>query len=52
MHKESPTFLKKLRDFMNYHFGFGDFIFRRPDGNEVQKATTVNEFIEGIEGVH
>ena len=38
LHKESPTFLKKLRNFMKYHFGFGDFIFRRPDNSEVQKA--------------
>jgi len=51
LHKESPTFLKNLRDFMNYHFGFGDFIFRRPDNIEVQKATTVNEFIEGLESI-
>ena len=51
LHKESPTFLKKLRNFMNYNFGFGDFLFRLPDNTLIQKATTVNEFIEGIESV-
>ena len=47
LHKESPTFLKKLRDFMNYNFGFGDFLFRLPDNTQIQKAKTINEFIEG-----
>ena len=51
LHKESPTFLKNLRDFMNYNFGFGDFTFRLPDSTKVQKATTINEFIKGIESV-
>ena len=51
LHKESPTFLKKLRDFMNYNFGFGDFLFRLPDNTQIQKAKTINEFIEGIESI-
>ena len=51
LHKESPTFLKKLRDFMNYNFGFGDFLFRLPDNTQVQKAKTINEFIDGIESI-
>ena len=48
LHKESPTFLKKLREFMNYNFGFGNFIFRLPDHTVVQEATTINDFIDGI----
>jgi len=51
LHKESPTFLKKLRNFMNCNFGFGDFLFRLPDNTQVQKATTINEFIKGIESI-
>ena len=51
LHKESPTFLKKLRDFMNYNFGFGDFFFRLPDNTQVQKAKTINEFIKGIASI-
>ena len=30
--KDSPTLLHDLRQFMIDHFGFGDFIFRLPDG--------------------
>jgi CheY-like chemotaxis protein len=37
--KQSPTFLHELRQFMIHYFGFGDFIFRTPDGTEVGTAT-------------
>ena len=36
--KDSPTLLHDLRQFMVDHFGFGDFIFRMPDGVEVSRA--------------
>ena len=48
LHKSSPTLLKDLRDFMNLNFGFGDFIFRLPNKTTVRKASTVEEFINGI----
>lgn len=37
--KESPTLLHDVRRFMADHFGFGDFIFRLPDGTEVARAS-------------
>lgn len=37
--KQSPVFLHELRDFMIKYFGFGDFIFRTPDGTEVGRAS-------------
>ncbi len=37
--KGSPLLLNDLRRFMINHFGFGDFIFRLPDGTEVGRAT-------------
>lgn len=37
--KESPVLLQQLRRFMVDNFGFGDFVFRRPDGTEVGRAT-------------
>lgn len=37
--KNSPTLLKDLRDFMEEHFSFGDFVFCLPDGTEVGRAT-------------
>ncbi|MFL2983024.1 MAG: PEP/pyruvate-binding domain-containing protein [Candidatus Neomarinimicrobiota bacterium] len=48
LHKESPTLLNDLRKFMITNFGFGDFIFRYPDLSEVDRASTIEKFIEGI----
>jgi CheY-like chemotaxis protein len=36
--KNSPRLLHELREFMMGRFGFGDFIFRTPDGIEVGRA--------------
>jgi CheY-like chemotaxis protein len=36
--KGSPTLLRELRKFMLENFGFGDFVFRTPDGEEVGRA--------------
>ncbi len=36
--KGSPTLLRDLRKFMLANFGFGDFIFRLPNGEEVGRA--------------
>ncbi|MBI4486457.1 MAG: histidine kinase, partial [Acidobacteria bacterium] len=36
--KGSPTLLQQLRTFMVEHLGFGDFVFRMPDGREVGRA--------------
>ena len=38
LQKESPLLLQQLRRFMIDSFGFGDFIFRLPDGTEVGRA--------------
>ncbi len=51
LHKESPTLLNDLREFMINNFGFGDFIFRLPDQKEVERATTIEEFVQGIETI-
>ena len=42
--KDSPTLLNDLRAFMSEHFGFGDFIFRTPDGTEVGRAKDLVSF--------
>lgn len=36
--KGSPTLLRDLRTFMLENFGFGDFVFRTPDGEVVARA--------------
>ncbi|MEW6321855.1 MAG: PEP/pyruvate-binding domain-containing protein [Acidobacteriota bacterium] len=38
LYKDSPTLLHEVQRFMIEQFGFGDFVFRRPDGSEVSRA--------------
>lgn len=37
--KQSPLFLHELSNFITQNFGFGDFVFKTPDGKEVGRAT-------------
>ncbi|MBS1271721.1 MAG: hypothetical protein MAGBODY4_00853 [Candidatus Marinimicrobia bacterium] len=46
LHKKSQTLLWDLREFMLANFGFGDFIFRGSDGQEIGRATDLLEFEE------
>ncbi|MDH3744506.1 MAG: PEP/pyruvate-binding domain-containing protein, partial [Acidobacteriota bacterium] len=36
--KSSPTLLAEIRSFLTEELGFGDFVFRLPDGREVARA--------------
>jgi hypothetical protein len=47
--KQSPASLDDLRRLMLDTFGFGDFVFRLPDGTEVGRAQDVREFISLME---
>lgn len=49
--KGSPVLLHDLRRFMIEYFGFGDFIFRLPDGTEVRRARDMKELEESLAGV-
>jgi hypothetical protein len=49
--KDSPTLLQDLRRFMVDHFGFGDFIFRMPDGVEVARAHDLKMLEEKLQTV-
>jgi CheY-like chemotaxis protein len=49
--KDSPTLLHDLRRFMIDHFGFGDFIFRTPDGAEVARANDLKMLEEKLRTV-
>ncbi len=49
--KGSPTLLKELRQFIQDNLGFGDFIFRTPDGREVARAHNLLELEEVIKNV-
>jgi len=39
VYKHSPRLLEEVRSFMLDNFGFGDFIFRNPDGSETGRAS-------------
>jgi len=43
LRKRSPTLLGDLRRFLTDQLGFGDFVFRIPDGTEVGRARDLNE---------
>jgi len=40
LNKKSPRLLKELGKFINQNFGFGDFVFRLPDGTELERASS------------
>jgi Pyruvate phosphate dikinase, AMP/ATP-binding domain len=43
--KGSPVLLQELRRFMTEYFGFGDFVFRLPDGTEVGRARDMKDLV-------
>ncbi|MBI4810019.1 MAG: histidine kinase [Ignavibacteriales bacterium] len=47
--KNSPRLLKNLRRFMMNNFGFGDFIFRTPDGKQVSRAHDLKTLEEQLQ---
>jgi len=49
--KDSPHLLKNLRKFMMNNFGFGDFIFRTPDGNTIGRAHDLKALEEQLKVV-
>ena len=51
LYKRSPTLLRDLREFMEEHFGFGNFIFRTEDSTEVGMATDLRSLEEQLKTV-
>jgi CheY-like chemotaxis protein len=51
LRKRSPTLLQDLRRILTEQFGFGDFVFRLPDGSEVGRAKDLNELEEQLQTV-
>lgn len=49
--KGSPTLMQDLRTFMINEFAFGDFVFRTPDGQEVDRAGTLPALIQKLRSV-
>lgn len=48
LQKDSGVLLHELKQFMIYHFGFGDFIFRLPDGTVVGRAHDLRSLEEQL----
>jgi CheY-like chemotaxis protein len=46
--KSSPRLLHELREFMLDNFGFGDFVFRLPDGMVVARAADLKQMEEAL----
>ncbi|MGE0433326.1 MAG: PEP/pyruvate-binding domain-containing protein [Planctomycetota bacterium] len=51
VNKNDPRLLKRIHNFIYDNFGFGDFVFRMPDGKEVGRARTVREVVESLRTV-
>lgn len=41
LNKHASTFLQEIRNFFIEHLGFGEFVFRSPDGKEVCRAKNI-----------
>jgi hypothetical protein len=46
--KNSPKLLEEIQDFFLSHLGFGEFIFRKPDGTEVGRADKLRTLEESL----
>jgi CheY-like chemotaxis protein len=49
--KNSPTLHAEVRSFFLENLGFGDFVFRHPDGREIDRAPNLREFEELLQRV-
>lgn len=48
IHKTSPQLLAAIRNFLTSSLGFGDFVFRLPDGREFDRAHDLRELEEKL----
>ncbi|ANM32080.1 hypothetical protein ABI59_04415 [Acidobacteria bacterium Mor1] len=46
--KGSPVLLDQLRSYLLEHFGFGEFVFRLPDGSEVGRAHDLRSLVDQL----
>jgi len=44
LNKTSDSLIQDLKDFINYHLGFGNFIFRSKEGKQLAIARNLKEF--------
>ena len=48
LRKNSPKFFKDIKLFMKNNFGFGDFIIRNKNNQEIDRATNIDDIVEKI----
>lgn len=51
VNKNSPALNSEIHDFFMQYLGFGDFIFRLPDGREIARASNLKEMENILPGV-
>jgi CheY-like chemotaxis protein len=51
LNKASPTLHKHLQDFILQYFGFGDFVFRTQDGQEVGRASDLHSMLRLLSAI-
>ena len=51
VNKKSKSMLQELRDFITINFGFGDFIFKTPNGEVVDHATDIEGLKNAIQTI-
>lgn len=51
LHKQSTSLLLDVSEFMFRNFGFGDFVFRLPDGREAARAKDLRTMVDVLERV-
>jgi DNA-binding NarL/FixJ family response regulator len=44
LNKNSASLLHEINEFLQNYLGFGEFVFRMPDGEEIARATDLREF--------
>lgn len=51
MSKRSPQLLEDLREYILDHFGFGDFVFKLPDGSEIARVSGIRSMLSALSKV-
>lgn len=51
INKHSASLLEDVQSFISEYFGFGDFIFKMPDGTKISKASNLQEMIKALKTV-
>ncbi|UCF35853.1 MAG: hypothetical protein JSU96_13585 [Acidobacteriota bacterium] len=49
--KNLTSLLPEIREFLSFRLGFGDFVFRTPDGQEVDRARDLRELEEKLKTI-